>query len=158
MYFSGVPRGDWPRGVDARPSARPKEDAVSASSESGGTNAGRTKRSPPVSKKVRGKTVVVDELAQKKRKTTGVAPLKPSVISLGGDRTTQTWSAMVSEWSDDDEVPVAPPPSTKAPPCSARVEEQSVRGEEVPQQWEMEVPEQQSRGAPEQQAKEVPKQ
>ena len=70
-------------------------------------------------------------------------------ISLGGDQTTRTWSTAMSEWSDDDEVPVAPPPSTKVPPPSTRVEEQSMGGEEVPQKQAMEVPEQQARGAPE---------
>ena len=52
VYFSGVSRGDWPRGVDARPSARPEEDAASASPESEGTDAGRIENSPPVSEKV----------------------------------------------------------------------------------------------------------
>ena len=62
------------------------------------------------------------------------------------------------EWSDDDEVPVAPPPSMKAPPRSTRVEEQLMRGEEAPQQRATEVPEQRARGAPERQAEEVPEQ
>ena len=85
MYFSGVLRGDWLRGVDARPPARPKEDAASALSEFRGTNAGRTESLPPVSEKVQGKRVVVDEPAWKKRKTAGAASLKPGGISLGDD-------------------------------------------------------------------------
>ena len=46
------------------------------------------------------------------------------------------------EWSDDDEVPVAPPPSTEAPSCNTRVEVQSKRGKEVPEQHVTGVPEQ----------------
>ena len=65
---------------------------------------------------------------------------------------------MVFEWSDNDEVLVAPPPSMKVPPRNTRVEEQSMGGEEVPQQQAMGVPEQQARGAPERQAEEVPEQ
>ena len=71
----------------------------------------------------------------------GAAPLKPSGISLGGDRTTQTRSAAMSEWLDDDEVPVAPPPSTKAPPRNTRTEGQSKEGEGVLEQQAMGVPE-----------------
>ena len=85
MYFSSVPRGDWPRVVDAWPPARPEEDAASASSESRGTNTGRTESSPPVLEKVRGKRVPTDEPAQKKRKTVATAPLKLGGISLEGD-------------------------------------------------------------------------
>ena len=43
-----------------------------------------------MSEKVQGKRAVADEPAHKKRKTTDVAPHKPSGISLGGDQTTQT--------------------------------------------------------------------
>ena len=43
-----MPRGDWPRGVDARPLAQPKKDAASASLESRGIDVGRTESSPPV--------------------------------------------------------------------------------------------------------------
>ena len=85
MFFSSVLRGDWPRGVDARPLARPKEDAASVSSESEGTDAGRTESSPPVTEKVRGKRAAADELAQKKKKTMGAVPRKPGNILLGGD-------------------------------------------------------------------------
>ena len=82
--------------------------------------------------KVWGKRAVADELARKKRKIAGYAPLKPGGISLGGDQTTRTWSTAMSEWSDDDEVPVAPPPSTKAPPHNTCAEEQSKGGRRSP--------------------------
>jgi len=94
---------------------------------------GRTESPSPVSENVRGKRAAADELAWKKRKTVGAAPLKSGGISLGGDETTQTQSASMSEWSDDDEVPVAPPPSTKAPSHKTRAEEQSKGGEGVPE-------------------------
>ena len=97
MYFSSVPRGDWPRGVDAEPQARPKEDAASTPSESRGTNAGRTKSSPSVSEKVRGKRAAEDEPVRKKRKTAATGPLKPSDISLGGDQITRTRRTVVLE-------------------------------------------------------------
>jgi len=90
VYFSGVPRGDWPRGVDAQPPAQPEEDVASASSDSRGTNAGRTESSPPILEKVWGKRAVADEPAQKKRKMVGAAPIKPGGISLGDDQTSQT--------------------------------------------------------------------
>ena len=90
--------------------------------------------------KVRGKRAAADKLARKKRKMAGTAPLKLGSISLSGDETTQTWSAAMSEWSNDDEVPVAPPPSTKAPPCNMRAEEQSKGGEGVSEQQATGVP------------------
>jgi len=61
----------------------------------------------------------------------------------------------MSEWSDDDEVPVAPPPSTIVPPRDTRVEGQSEGGEVVPEQQAMGVPMQQANGAPEQRARGV---
>ena len=64
MYFLGVPRGDWPHVVDARPPPQPEEDAASALSESEGADTGRTESTPPVLEKVRGKRVAVDEPAQ----------------------------------------------------------------------------------------------
>ena len=76
MYFSGVPRGDWLRGVDARPPARPEEDVANASLESRGTDIGRMESSPPVMEKVRGKRAAANEPAQKKRKMEVAAPLK----------------------------------------------------------------------------------
>ena len=134
MYFSGMPRGDWPRGVDAWPPTQPEEDAASASSESRGMDAGRTESSPLVSEKVQGKRAAADEPVWKKRKMAGVTPLKPGGISLGGDQTTRMRSTTMFEWLDEDEVPVAPPPSTKAPPRSTCAEVRSKRGEEVPKQ------------------------
>ena len=62
------------------------------------------------------------------------------------------------EWSDDDEVPMAPPPSTKEPPRSMRVEDQSRGGEEVPESQTREVPEQRAREVPAQQTMGVPEQ
>ena len=88
-----------------------------------------------MSEKVRGKRAAQDEPARKKRKMAGVAPRKPGGISLGVDQTTQMQSAAMSEWSDDDGAPVAPPPSTEAPPRNTRVEVQSKGGEGVPEQW-----------------------
>ena len=140
MYFFGVPRGDWPRGVDAWPSARPEEDVASASSESRGTDAGWTESSPPVSEKVQGKRAATDEPARKKRKTAAAGPLKPGGISLGGNQITQQRRTVVLEWSDDDKTLVAPPPSTEVPPCNTHVEEQAWRGKEVPEQQATGVP------------------
>ena len=48
-------------------------------------NVGRTESSPLVSKKAREKRAAVDELAQKRRKMAGAAPIKPGGISLGND-------------------------------------------------------------------------
>ena len=48
------------------------------------------RRVPPVSEKVRGKRVVKDELARKKRRMADVAPHKPGGISLGGGQTART--------------------------------------------------------------------
>ena len=98
-------------------------------------DAGRTESTPtPVSEKVRGKRAAADEPARKKRKTTGAAPHKPGGISLGDDQTTRTQSAAMSEWSDDDGAPVAPAPSTEAPPLNTRTEVQSKGGEGVLEQ------------------------
>ena len=101
-----------------------------------------------VSEKIWGKRAAVDELAQKKRKTAGAVPCKPGGISLGDDQTTQTQSTAMSEWSDDDEVPVAPPSSTEVSSCNTHTEEQSKEGETVPEQWAKGVPNQQARGVP----------
>ena len=94
-----------------------------------------------MSEKVRGKRVAADEPAWKKRKTAGAIPRKPGGISLGGDQTTRTRSAVMSEWLDDNEALVAPPLST----CT---EEQPKGGEGVH--------EQQAKGVPEQQEEERP--
>ena len=90
MYFSGMPRSDWPKTVDARPTTQPEEGAVSASLESGGVDASWTESLAPISEKVREKRAAVDEPARKKRKTACVAPCKLGGISLGGDQTTRT--------------------------------------------------------------------
>ena len=60
MYFSGVPRVDWLRGVDVRRSAQSEEDAASTS-ESEGADAGQTENSPLLMEKVRGKRAAADE-------------------------------------------------------------------------------------------------
>ena len=54
------------------------------------------------------------------------------------------------KWSDDDKVPVAPPPSTKARPRNTCLKGQSKGGEEVPEQQATGVPVQQAKGVPEQ--------
>jgi len=96
---------------------------------------------PPVLEKVQGKRAVVDEPARKKRKTTSAIPRKPRGISLGGDPSTQTQSAAMSKWSDDDRAPVAPPPSTEAPPRNTRMVERSKRAEGLHKQQAKGVPE-----------------
>ena len=60
-----------------------------------------------------------------------LSPCKSGDISLGGDQTTRTRSAMMSEWSDDDEVTVAPPPSTEAPPRNTCAEDPSCSVEDL---------------------------
>ena len=65
-------------------------------------------------------------------------PRKPGGISLGGDQTTRTRRAVVIEWSDDDENPVAPPPSVQTPSRITHVEEQPREDEEVFEQ-QMEI-------------------
>ena len=61
------------------------------------------------------------------------------------------------KWSDDDEVLVAPPPSTKAPPRNMRAAVELRRSEEVPEQRAMgvRVPKQQARGVLERQVERV---
>jgi len=61
----------------------------------------------------------------------------------------------VFKWSDDDEIPVAPPPSTEAPPHNTRAAVKSKRGKEVPEQQVMGVVEQQAMGILEQRVEEV---
>ena len=92
---------------------------------------------------------MADELAPKKRKTVAAGPLKPGIISLGGDQTTRTRRTAVLEWSDDDETSVAPPPNTESPSHSTCAEEQAKRGEEVPEQRARGVLAQQATGVPE---------
>jgi len=114
-----VPRSDWLKAVDARPTTQPEEGAISASSESRVEGASQTESLPPVLEKARGERVATDELARKKRKTACAAHRKPGSISFSGDQTTRTWSEAMSKWLDDDGAPVAPPLSNKAPPRSS---------------------------------------
>ena len=51
VYFSGVPKNDWPPAVDARPPAQPEESSVGVSSEPGGMDVGRAESPPTVSAK-----------------------------------------------------------------------------------------------------------
>ena len=85
VYLSGVPRGDWPPAVDARPLAQPKESSIGVSSELGGMDVGWMESPPPVLAKIWGKRPAADESAQKKRKIAATAPRKPGGISLGDD-------------------------------------------------------------------------
>ena len=80
----------------------------------------------------------------------GAVPRKLGSISLGGDQTTWMRSAAMSEWSDDDGAPVAPPCACcmKALQCSE--EELSKGGEGVPEQQAKRVLELQAKGVPEQ--------
>ena len=79
------------------------------------------------------------------------APIKPGGISLGDDQTTRTRRTAVFDWSNDDEVSMAPPPSTKEPPRSTCVGDQSRGGKEVPEPQMREVPKQRAREVPAQQ-------
>jgi len=79
----------------------------------------------------------------------GAVPHKLGGISLGGDQTTRTQSAAMSEWSDDDGAPVAPPLSTEAPSRNTWVEVQSKGWEAVPEQQAKGVLKQQAKGVPE---------
>ena len=142
VYFSGVPRSDWPPAVDARPPAQPEESSVGVSSESGGMDAGRMESPPPVSEKIQGKRPAEDEPAQKKRKIGAAAPYKPGDISLGDDQTNQTRRNTVFDWSDDDKVLTAPPPRMDKPPHSTRAGDQSGGGKEVREPPTSKVPEQ----------------
>ena len=94
--------------------------------------------------KVRGKRAAANELAQKKRKMAAAVPLKRGGISLGGDRTTRPRRTAVLEWSDDNEDPVAPPPS--------------VQETEIPAEQATGVPEQQAEINPERRGEETPEQ
>ena len=65
-------------------------------------------------------------------------PHKLGSISLGGDQTTRTRRNVVLEWSDDDEAPTVPSPSTKEPPRNKR----APRSDDAPELATEEVPEQ----------------
>ena len=60
------------------------------------------------------------------------------------------------DWSDDDEAPTNPPPSTKEPMHSTPAGNQSRGGEEVPKPQMREVPEQQAGEVPTPQTTGVP--
>ena len=126
--------------MDARPTTQPEEGAVSASLKFEGEGAGRKVSPPWVSEKVRGKRAATDEPAHKKRKIVGAAPLRLGNISLGSGQITRTQSAAMSEWSNDDGAPVAPPLSTEVPPHNTRVEVPLKGGEGVPEQQAKETP------------------
>ena len=55
------------------------------------------------------------------------------------------------EWSDDDEDPVAPPPSMQTPSRSTHMEEQSRGNKEILEQQTTEILAEQATDAPEQQ-------
>jgi len=63
---------------------------------------------------------------------------------------------MVFDWSDDDEILMNPPPSTKGPPHNPRAEEQTEVGEEVREALTRRVPEQRTEGIATQQTSETP--
>ena len=94
-----------------------------------------------MSEKIWGKRAAADEMAQKKRKIAGAASLKPGGISLGDDQTTRTRRTAVFDCSDNDEVLMAPPPSTKEPLRSMCAKDQSRGSKEVIEQQKREVPE-----------------
>ena len=60
------------------------------------------------------------------------------------------------DWSDDDEILMNPPPSTKGPPRNPRVEDQTGVGEEVHEAPTRRVPEQRAEGIAAQQTSEIP--
>ena len=146
MYFSSVPRNDWPPSVDARRPVQIEESSVDVSSESGGMDTGRTESPPLTPAKNKGKRPAEDEPAQKKRKIVATAPRKPSGISLDDDQTNRTRRTAVFDWSDDDEILTNPPPSTKGPPRNPHAEEQTGVGEEVHEAPTRRVPEQRAEG------------
>ena len=63
MYFSSVPKGNWPPAMDAQPPTQPEGSAIGVSSDSGGVDVGRAESSPPMSEKAGGKRATADELA-----------------------------------------------------------------------------------------------
>jgi len=84
------------------------------------------------------------------------APRKLGNISLGGDQTTRMRRTAAIEWSDDDKVPVFPPPNMREPPRSTRMRDQSRVGEEITEPETREIPEQQVRETPAQKSMGVP--
>lgn len=124
-------RSEWLKVVDVRPTTQPQEGVSRTMSEFGGESASQKQSPSSVSDKVQGKRAAENEPTQKKRRTVDVAPCKPADISIDGGRTAQTQSAAMSKWSDVDEVPVAPPLSTKASSCRTHAEVHSKGGEHV---------------------------
>ena len=122
MYFSGVPRNDWPPSVDARRPVQIEESSIGVSSESRGMDTSRTESPPPAPAKNKGKRPTEDEPAQKKRKTAATAPRKPGEVSLDDDQTNQTRRTIVFNWSNKDEILMNPLLSTKEPPRNPRAE------------------------------------
>ena len=116
-------------------------DLVDVSSESGGADSGRAESPPPSSGKALGKRPVVAEPAKKKRKLS-----KPGGLSI---------RTAVSRRSDDDEAPVAPQPSTEAPPRSPRAEAGAKEAEEVSEQQARSAAAQPATAVPEQRARSV---
>ena len=82
--------------------------------------------------------------------------LKPGGILLGDDLTPRMRRTAVFDWSNDDKVPMAPPPSTKEPSRSTHAGDQSRGDDEVPEPQTREVPEQRAREVPTQQMTGVP--
>ena len=132
--------------MDAQRPVQIEESSVGVSSESGGMDTGRTKSPPPVSAKTRGKRLVEDEPAQKKRKTAATAPRKLGGISLDDDQTNRTRRTAVFDWPDDDEILTNPPSSTKGPLLYPRTEQQTGVGKEVLEAPTRRVPEHQVEG------------
>ena len=137
-----MPRADWPKGVDPRRPLQHEDGEPSSSSDSPSL----------VSEKVRGKRPVVDEPAQKRRKTASSHAHKPGGLSLGEDRAVRPPRTAVLEWSDDDEDQSAPPPSTTEVPVD-RVTPKHRAGEsygqataDAPAMQTTEVPEQRTEG------------
>jgi len=156
VYFSGVPKNNWPPAVDARPPAQPEESSIGISSESGSMDVGRTESPPLVSAKIQGKRPAADEPAKKKRKTAATAPRKLGGISLGDDQTNRTRRTTMFDLSDDEEILTDPPPSMKEPPRSPCVGEQPRVGKEVYEAPMRKVLEQRVEGISAQQTTEVP--
>ena len=155
-YFSGVLRNDWTSSVDARRPIQIEESSIGVSSESRGMDTGRMESPPSVPGKNKGKRLAEDESAQKKRKTAATAPRKPGGISLDDDQTNRTRRTAVFDWSDDDEILMNPPSSTKGPLLYPRTEQQTGVGEEVLEAPTRRVPKHRAEGISAQQTSEIP--
>ena len=107
---------------------------------------GRMESPPPVPAKNKGKRPTEDEPAQKKRKIAATTPHKPGGISLDDDQTNRTRRTAVFDWSDDDEILMNPPSSTKGPLLYPRTEQQTGVGKEVLEAPTRRVPEHRAEG------------